>query len=281
LHENNSFFELGEGTMGQNTIYKYFHLNETDGRVLSISALENSYVYAASPSSFNDPFDCAVQADLDMTPESYECYCRFKKMPPAVIKKRLEYFFNMNGTLNDEGQAEQYFLASQLHQVNMNLGVCCFSGQPYNPLMWAHYAANHSGFCLEFKACDPFETKEFNDGSGLHIFRGVEYSSSNSLPKVKLGDFASDQNKAISLVTEKGYRWNYEEELRLIIAPKSDEDRFISYSPEMLTGIYYGKNINSDFKECLRNVISEKYTGALEFDMKISNEYYWMDKTKI
>lgn len=248
---------------------------------MSLDALENSYVYAAPPSGFNDPFDCAVQADLKITPENYEHYCTAKKISGSEIRRRLDYYFDENGLLNEAGLIEQESLIKQLYDINRNLGVCCFSARPYNPLMWAHYADNHSGFCLGFKVGAPFQTRVFEKGKGLHFFREVEYSKTNALPEVTLDDIVSGQERVLALISEKGYRWSYEEEIRLIVSASSVEERFIYYAPELLDSVYYGLDIDEDSKRKIREIIQQKYPHAIEYDMKIDGKYYWMSMDNI
>jgi hypothetical protein len=269
--------ELEKNTMLPKKIYKYFHLNITEGKVLSLDALENSYVYAASPKSFNDPFDCAVQADLNMTTYSYRAACRYWGMSEDDIGRRIDYYFSDDGVLTEYGIEEQESWVNQIKSRNQKFGVSCFSKQPYNPLMWAHYGGSHTGFCLEFSCVDPFVTKK-EGGLGFHKFAKVNYSKNGALPKITLDDFIRMDGAADKLILEKGKRWRYEQEYRLIISPNTDEERKVKYDPEILTGIYYGKEIESEQKKYLNRIILDKYPHATEYDLKLSDQYYWLEK---
>lgn len=137
--------------MAARKIYKYCNFNKNEqGLVYSLDALSNNYVYASSPAMFNDPFDCAVQAELDLTPSVLTTYYQSRGKPKEEIEKRLEYYFDEGGHLTKAGYAEQNSFKHQISSIHKCLGVTCFSKQPYNPLMWAHYSNNHNGFCLEF-----------------------------------------------------------------------------------------------------------------------------------
>lgn len=258
-------------------IYKYFHLNISGGKVLALDALENNYIYAASPKSFNDPFDCAVQADLNMTIYSYAAACRYRGMSEADIKSRVDCYFSPDGSLTDSGIKEQESWVNQIHSFNNGFGVSCFSKQPYNPLMWAHYGGNHTGFCLEFKCIDPFVTKQKN-GLEFHKFAKVNYSKKGVLPKITLDDFIRMDGSADKLILEKGNRWRYEQEYRLIINPNTDDQRKVKYNPAVLTGIYYGTAIAADQKKYINRIIHDKYPHATEYDIKLSDRYYWLEK---
>jgi hypothetical protein len=262
-------------------IFKFFHLNEINGAVFSLDALEHSYVYAAPPSSFNDPFDCAVQSDLNMTPGSYKSACYFRSMPEIEIAQRLDYYFKPDGSLTEAGLTEQESWMLQIQAINNNLGVSCFSKQPYNPLMWAHYGDNHAGFCLEFECKPPFRTERLNDGKKLHKFGKVKYASKGDLPRISLTDFIRRDGRADDLILEKGKRWKYEEEYRLIVSPSSEEERRIKYAPELLTGIYYGRSINNTKRSHIQSILHNKYPHIIEYNLKLSSQYYWLEKEVI
>ena len=84
-------------------------------------------------------------------------------------------------------------------------------------LMWAHYAANHTGACVEF---DPHQVQRFN------CLRPVKYAGSGEereeypLPHGSLKeDSAEYQERASNFLCKKGAEWAYEHELRLILPP--------------------------------------------------------------
>ncbi len=268
--------------MSNNKVYKYFNFNRNeDGIIYSLDALSHSYVYAAPPSLFNDPFDCAVQAELDLTPLVLRNYYQSREMPKEEIEARLAYYFDEGDHLTKAGYAEQESFKKQISSMNQVLGVTCFSKQPYNPLMWAHYANNHNGYCLEFELGAPFETKRIDDGVGLHIYGDVDYATNGKLPKVSLSDFLHGTVKTLDLILQKGRRWIYEEESRLIVTVETENDRKINYHPDLLKGIYYGINIQPELKTQLEELVNKHYSHVDRYDMKVSDQYYWMDKTPL
>lgn len=265
--------------MAASKIYKYFNINKSEeGLIYSLDALIHNYVYASPPSMFNDPFDCAVQAELDLTPIVLTNYYQSRGVLQEEIEDRLSYYFNDTGHLTEAGYVEQDSFKKQISSMNQDLGVTCFSRQPYNPLMWAHYANNHNGFCLEFDIGGPFKSKQIEGGKGLHIWGEVEYAKSGDLPKVALSDFLNGTLITLNLILQKGGRWKYEEERRLIISASDVEDRKVIYAPELLTGIYYGINIDTALKAELKAILDSKYSHAEEHELKVSDKYYWLEK---
>lgn len=265
--------------MPSNKIYKYYNFNKSEeGLVYSLDALSNNYVYASAPSTFNDPFDCAVQAALDLTPEVLTIFYQSKLMKDEEIQARISNFFDRGGRLTEDGHNVQESFRQQISSMNQNLGVACFSKQPYNPLMWAHYSNNHNGFCLEFDLDPPFKSNEVNGGKNLHIWGEIEYANSGHLPRVALSDFLSGSLNTLNLILKKGGRWKYEEERRLIISVDNEEDRKVEFAPELLTGIYYGINVDIKLKEETKVIMASRYPHAVEHELKVSDQYYWLDK---
>lgn len=260
-------------------IYKYCNFNKNEqGLVYSLDALSNNYVYASYPAMFNDPFDCAVQAELDLTPSVLTTYYQSRETPKEEIEMRLACYFDEGGHLTKAGYEEQDLIRHQISSINKRLGVTCFSKQPYNPLMWAHYSNNHNGFCLEFDVAEPFESKRIESGKGLHIWGKVEYAKSGSLPKVALSDFLSGNLNTLKLILQKGGRWKYEEEQRLIVFVSDDEGRKVIFPPKLLTGIYYGINIDDKLRADIESIIDSKYPHVEEYDLKVSDQFYWLEK---
>jgi hypothetical protein len=259
-------------------IYKYFHFKEDErGIVNSLNSLAGGYVYAASPKFFNDPFDCAVQPDLKLTPDSLRRFLQSKGVGRNEINDAIEATFDADGVLTVAGEISQKDLQRQVVVSNHKLGVSCFSKTPYNPVMWAHYSNNHDGFCLEFDCVEPFKTVDGLDES-VHLFRAVTYAKSDYLPSVTMDDFLRNDQKILDLISQKGKRWQYEEECRLIVNIKRDSDRQVSFESSHITGVFYGINIASIMKAQVGNIVSEKYPHAIQYNMKVSEKHYWMDR---
>jgi len=102
--------------------------------------LSNSTLYFSPRKDLNDPFDCninlkqSIEAALSKLPESEQ--------------ENLKAFLN------------QDHIIERFHNNVDKLGVCSFTLESENTLMWSHYAANHSGVCLAYE----FPMKFLNDG---------------------------------------------------------------------------------------------------------------------
>jgi len=93
-----------------------------------LDSLVNSKIYFAEPTCLNDPFDCRVEV--------------LKSLDNAIIKSSPEN----RETLKKLRQMPGFFekVQADISQV----GVCSFSLELTNPLMWSHYADQHRGLSL-------------------------------------------------------------------------------------------------------------------------------------
>jgi len=92
----------------------------------------------------------------------------------------------------------------QMGKLNARLGLICLSKTWQSPPMWAHYAKNYTGACLELEVTYD------------HLFE-IKYRETKSFPGLTLEDFVTHINaKNIKEVFgTKAKEWAYEQERRL------------------------------------------------------------------
>lgn len=112
-------------------------------------------------------------------------------------------------------------------------GVCCFTTDHENILMWSHYADSHKGICMKFDLlADP---KVF-----FALFR-VEYEK--EYPKCNhLRDNARET--VAKLVKTKAKVWEYEQEYRV---PKYSDSGNHAFAPLALVEIIFGCRASEPF----------------------------------
>lgn len=159
-------------------LYKFFSMNTN-----SISCLENQNVYLASPSMFNDPFDCGLYASEEEFVKKFmiekikeESLVEKGKISQTEFNKLLfakcDYeYFNYKDSFthiahslyskHDSRLRAIYVDAYKLFrdkiaQLKTNdIRFCCFTAISIEQLemhteMWSHYADQHKGFCIEY-----------------------------------------------------------------------------------------------------------------------------------
>lgn len=143
-------------------------------------------------------------------------------------------------------------LATFKNQMNDSFGVVCFSGSWSNPLLWGHYAQNHSGLVLGFDIPDDHLLKVYYTSNRAKVYFDQKTRT------VVEGD------KVIKkLLRTKFTDWKYENEYRLFIElPKLIEESgnyFIDFSSDIqLQEVILGMNSDLSISR-MRNLLG----GAL------------------
>lgn len=113
-----------------------------------------------------------------------------------------------------------------LDDMDTKNGLLCFCRSWRNPVMWAHYARNHTGVCYGFDV-DPA------------IFVDVRYVSERLYPNLTLSNFFAHVGKdqMADLFATKFIHWSYEEEVRHLITfsdiVPGSELSFLEFSDSM------------------------------------------------
>lgn len=206
-------------------LYKYGRIGPHSEALFSSGS-----IYLPSPSTLNDPFECRPWFTFNGTREQIiDTFTRlFRKLEglsnDAAIARAEEAY--RNGTHADP-VAWAALRKSVIDLLAKKIGMCCLSRVPDSILMWAHYSAQHAGYCIEFEATD--ETPLFGAA------QPVTYSDSH--PVV---DFYNTPNaKQVELIFLTKYLgWAYEQEWRVI-----DHDSgpcLRDYPPELMKAIIFG-----------------------------------------
>src|SRR5262249_32714692 len=135
-----------------------------------LDSLNQSYLWMSPPGKFNDPFECKVLIDHELTEIELAKHLRIRVSKEDVdslgrivaLKGKRGLAFASRFALDagefdptDIASLNKLFsivrLARRSSILDERLGVCCFAEDPRNILMWSHYAANHSGVCLRFR----------------------------------------------------------------------------------------------------------------------------------
>jgi len=162
------------------------------------SLVDNS-IYFAKPNDLNDPFDCRVDVLRSLENAIIKC--------PSESRGNLQKLRQMHGFM-EEVQAD-------LHE----FGVCSFSLELNNPLMWSHYADGHRGLCLLYSFSEAYFYQ--NDDRILGIDQ-VEYDTSpltdwfiKRAPDP--GSFVEFGTSLVcKILTVKAGPWAYEREVRIL-----------------------------------------------------------------
>jgi len=160
--------------MSPDFLYKYRKFD-----AYSLSSIANQAVWLAKPSSFNDPFDCAITLDQGRYKESIMHAISVSIKSEGTSTEKKEELFKL--WPGDRCAFDKY--RNSLKEIFQNMGVCSFSESPDILLLWSHYADNHKGFCLEYDCGDTSRLRK--------LVQRVLYT--DSFPKISAADMTGSK----------------------------------------------------------------------------------------
>ena len=219
--------------------------------------LKTKQLYRSTPLTFNDPFDCMVGIDPNAQDKDILAWYRRSFWCQAFEIEHWQEVLRKIGT-----EAAKRYLMEEAIETFMNVihkapivkivqrtlkkfvdqsRTICFSENPDNLLMWAHYADKHEGYCLGFNSAD---LKGINRLVG---FYKVEYDSeSDRRPLLMLSNGeASELGLSKKIFLSKSRHWAYEKEIRLIYV---NAEPYLKFNPIALREIILGADMPSRLK---------------------------------
>ena len=178
----------------------------------------------------------------------------------------------------------------QLRQDN-NYGLICFSKTWRSPLMWSHYAQDHTGLCLEL-TMDREKIRQAD-----HVLLDVQYTPTRIHQDSAPSDL--DRVKSVrqlqNLCATKFSRWSYEKEVRLLIDlrdPRIVVRRGMRFMPiggcMELKRIFMGAR-SEHYLECIEDALGTRRIPVLptrpafsRFEIVLQlNRKYWKSRKSI
>jgi hypothetical protein len=241
-------------------LYKYRPFNE-----FTLDIIASNNIFFPKPSIFNDPYDCKIEIDKKVSLDDYIKIMRYDAAKYLVSKDLLEneiVKIKNTGTVPSEFIEKLSIGIDEYHNENQGMGVLSLSSDQKNILMWAHYADDHKGICIELERTD-----ENNLGRN-DVTQPVKYLV--GYPRIKAIDFitAPAGSATRKMLWSKSKDWEYEKEWRMLNT-KGNETMPL---PGKITSIIIGmrmpeRNINiirqlikgSDIKLRLAEMLKNDY----------------------
>lgn len=211
-------------------LYKYRACCKYTEQIFTTGCLHYSF-----RNDFNDPYDSVVC--LDRAREFY-----FK----GVALTRDKQIEEINLTFaNDE--------LEQIYQdVLGKLEILCLSKNGRQIQMWAHYANNHKGLCLEF------DEEKLLSGWSMGAKIDVNYQHEPFIARLKRPD-EIDFDNLLGIFRTKEKGWEYEQEVRLLRPlEEGQKKQDYPFNKKALKTIYFGshctsRNIKKYIRLCKKN----------------------------
>jgi hypothetical protein len=224
-------------------LYKYGHRVDDERIRYAKELFEDNRLYFSSPDSFNDPFDSAIKCVGEGSRADWKRFFREHSVRYKPELKRAEHLRHEKNFLRNREEFVKRF-ESDIMAKRRQFGVFCMTHKNDNILMWAHYAGNHKGFCIEFQTGSSF------------FARAQEVRYENERPQANLlGPWEALTEHATRALLTKAKDWHYEDEWRIIDLDSGPGIQ--KCPPESISGVILGSRISSSdrqrIKEWCRN----------------------------
>jgi hypothetical protein len=224
--------------------YKYHKL---DKHLLEL--ISTGYFWFSAQMDLNDPYDCKYSLSdqylLKLLKNSSSHLLKdLQESVPQFKDISSDRFFEiMLPILKNEEWMNGFY--NMLFKEGLGWCVSCFTTEPTNEIMWAHYADSNKGVCLEF---------DLSTSPDLHkkIFP-VQYN--DNFPVINSVD---DLPEAL---LRKRIAWQYEKEWRILANARGAKP----FNKASLTAIYFGCSVSKKKIDEIRKLMIESDYKQVDF----------------
>jgi Protein of unknown function (DUF2971) len=252
-------------------------------------------LYFCSSDAFNDPFDSKIQFTYqgctddelrfvyhDYTAKSY------REKSTKEVNREVEKNIK-NGAYRQPAHQKKFRShAKTVLQPEINkFGLLCLSEERDDILMWAHYANDHKGVCLEFDKEvleNHFRCRQVLYGQPFA--RLIDFYRHFLLASEQEGQTGNEANEATEnagrfIFCRKSAHWCYEREWRIIISRQEIEsqngDRAFPYPEGMLTGIILGCNTDEAELTIIDRLLSGRSERPKLYKARTNDDEFKLD----
>ena len=225
--------------------FKYFRFRPINKYL--IESLVNPSLYFAKPEELNDPFDCNL--DIKRAIENFKSsVIGLRERFLAELLDKSEFFENWKLQLG-------------------NVGVCSFSNNANETLMWSHYADDHRGVRLLYQFPWAVLLEKFKP---VVVMGEVEYSTerlTKLLTRVPMEMETFVTELVHVYLKTKNPAWGYEKEVRII----RRKHGVLNIPGAFLKQICFGlRTPQSDIDLVIK--LAQQYCGCTNFGKMVPDE---------
>ena len=212
--------------------------------------LEYSEFFFSRPERLNDPFDCRVDWRRSLS----------RALATSTISSERR---------SKLVEIQSAFLGRDPH---LEAGVCCFTINMNNHLMWSHYADSHRGICLFYSIPEDFFPRSYPPGhsryfvGGSPVFYGNEalfnWLTTEDLDQPLPGDHI--ENAVSRIFSSKAEAWKHEEEFRLIASKEGS----LKIDPAFLKQVTFGLRTPHDVRDRVRKLVKSTNPNAFVSEVR-------------
>lgn len=261
-------------------IDKLFHYTTFES---ALKIIESCALKTTNPKYFNDPFECQpkIKKSSDYTDQE------FKSLMDQHIEGKTDLVKQGHEIWEKSNSSETFidFSRGRIRPEDINYQetagrhfrlISC-SKKPNTIPMWAHYAANHTGVVIEFE----LETMPFSGLFEADVIRSVKYSHDRVYYDHLKSELDRHQRRAsgdktfdifYGIATTKDMSWQYEEEVRIILPTRLENDMqlkdwfykigndlFMKLQPKSFKTVYCGMRMPNLNQSILERLIKSRF----------------------
>jgi hypothetical protein len=193
-------------------LYRYRSLNSAEQIKNEISAIKGDYLWLSNFEELNDPMEGTYEAS-------------------PMLKKDSRF-----------GNIKEHIYGQK-----SSIGICSFSETNDQELMWAHYADQFRGVCIEYYLPRLLKALDKSIDFSRIFYNEKRY---RVFPKS-----ATDLDIAKKILCTKSHRWLYEREWRLF---STNTHRLNLGRGDCISQVYLGSRMRPEVKQTLVNCLSAK-----------------------
>lgn len=213
----------------------------------AIDELLNNYIFFPNRDALNDPFDSMPEA-IKLSDDPMEINQLQQRILDSADNSILRNYIKTKMSIKDLYE----FAYNKIPEFVNSFGIACFSMYFQNLPLWAGYANNHKGACIQY---DTSKDREFFDR-----LKPINYVE--ELKEREFLPFTNEQG-IIEAFFEKSIVWDYEKELRLL---KESKGR-IFHKKEAVRSVILGYHASSNFTRNIIRAIKRNYEHVSVFKM--------------
>jgi hypothetical protein len=237
--------------------------------------LRDKTIRFTQPKYFNDPFEFSPSLDIDTLKSVY--------FDHPLIKNRISSGEARKNVLNGFAEFARE-VANNITAGLNNCGVLSLSKRCDIPLMWSHYAENHTGIVIGFNVDGGLYTgNEIGDLADLSPEEfdtlsdvGAVYYSKTKAP------YPDEKNGILTAAYTKDECWAYEEEWRVVRNLKTlnlaAPDIFVSnFSPESVRCVIMGARTPREIEDEVHQLLRDQYHHVHLLAASLDADAFTMD----
>lgn len=248
-------------------LYKYYRDD-----ISKLNTIKSNKMWYSAPIEFNDVFDCDISIDKKEIFNSSLSLVKDKR----TVREGSPMWRQLNKTISEAVKN----LQQSFENMKSSMGIACLSEEYDSLLMWAHYANNHRGICVEYDLLEINKQLTFSPVPMIYSER------KNYLTSIDQISTDEDTTKVfVESITTKSPEWSYEKEWRIIRddvacgSAWSSEKRGALLNMISPKSIILGCMTKSEFAEEVRKYCEDCKINL--YKMEKDNSLYRLNKVPI